>query len=97
MSNMVTTLFAYLKQFFRKYLLKLVTIKFLKGAMTGFKGWIVSTLFNWLYNKVMVPLLNFAKRKVNKFFRKRKYKKQAKELKNAKDVDDLADKFRDLP
>lgn len=97
MKHRMDTIFKRIKEMAQKYLIQYVSIRFFKGAMTGFKGWFYNRLLILIFNKVIAPFMDFIKRKSTKVINRVKYKKQAKEIKEAKNDDDLSDKFSKLP
>ena len=97
MKHRMDHIFKTLKEIVYKSLTKYVSIRFFKGAMTGFKGWFYNRLLILIYSKVIAPFMDFLKRKTTKVINRVRYKKQAERIKEAKNEDELSDEFSRLP
>ena len=89
--------FDYIKTVVNDKIKKYVVEKFFYGSLSGIKGFLAKIGLKYLANNIIGPSIDYVKRKYRKLVNKIKSKKQIKDIKEAKDEDTLADRFRDLP
>jgi len=92
LNNIYSTMVVYLKKSLLGILFKRLAI-----SVGGLKGWLVSYIFNKVWEFTINPILKYLKRKLNLFILKRKNKKKIDALKKARGKNEILDKFNDLP